>query len=74
MVDFGKQFRLLEDNVQRLGNNIKRGHRRANVIARRLKDVAALEGPAAATVLELTRDADDVAGEGDEDADLETVD
>jgi DNA recombination protein RmuC len=73
MVDFGKQFRLLERNVQALGNNIKRGHTRANVIARRLKDVAALEGPAAATLLEMPADGEDPAGEGDEDADLEVV-
>lgn len=71
MVDFGNQFRLLEKNVQVLGNNIKRGKTRAGVIARRLKDVAALEGPAAATLLELPADSDDPSG--DEDADLEAV-
>ena len=73
MVDFGNQFRLLEKNVQALGNNIKKGRTRANVITSRLKDVAALEGPAAATLLELTPDDEDTTGEGDEDADLEIV-
>jgi DNA recombination protein RmuC len=73
MVDFGKQFRLLEKNVQILGNNIKRGHTRANVIARRLKDVAALEGPTAASLLEIPQDDEELGGEGDEDADLETA-
>jgi hypothetical protein len=74
MVNFGNQFRLLERNVQALGNNIKKGSTRANVITRRLKDVAALEGPAAATLLESPQDGYDPAGEGDEDADLEAVD
>jgi DNA recombination protein RmuC len=73
MVDFGNQFRLLEKNVQALGNNIKRGHSRANVITRRLRDVAALEGPAAASLLDITQESDDLANDGDEDADLETV-
>jgi DNA recombination protein RmuC len=73
MVDFGRQFRLLEKNVQTLGNNIKRGHRRANVITRKLKDVSALEGPVAATLLEFPTDGDDSASDSDEDADLETV-
>jgi DNA recombination protein RmuC len=73
MVDFGNQFRLLERNVQALGNNIRKGRSRANVITRKLKDVAALEGPAAATLLEFPSDPEDAAGEGDEDADLETV-
>jgi len=68
MVDFGNQFRLLESNVQKLGNNIKRGHTRARAITRKLKDIATLEGPAAATLLELSPD-----GEDDEDADLEAV-
>lgn len=68
MVGFGNQFRLLEDNVKRLGNNIKRGHTRAKVITRRLKNVAALEGPAAAALLELPAD-----GEDDEEADLEVA-
>lgn len=69
MVDFGNQFRLLEKNVQALGNNIRKGHTRANVITRKLKDIAALEGPAAAALLELT--SDDEAD--DEAAGLETV-
>ena len=71
MVGFGTQFRLLEKNVQTLGNNIRRGHTRAKVITRRLKDVAALEGPAAEALLEIPQDAED--GAGDEDADMETV-
>jgi DNA recombination protein RmuC len=54
MVDFGRQFNALEKNVQALGNNIKKGRTRANVISRKLRDVAALEGPAAAEVLEWT--------------------
>jgi DNA recombination protein RmuC len=74
MEAFGVQFRLLEKNVQTLGNNIKRGRTRANVITRRLKDVAALEGPAAAAVLELPIDTDDTSVEPEEDADLEAVD
>lgn len=69
MVDFGNQFRLLESNVQKLGNNIKRGHTRARAITRKLKDISALEGPVAATVLELSADSED-----DEDADMEAVD
>ena len=72
MVDFGNQFRLLEDNVRRLGSNIKKGRTRANVITRRLKDVAALEGPAAAALLEFPADSEDLSG--DEDVDLEAVD
>lgn len=74
MVDFGNQFRLLERNVQALGNNIKKGRTRASVITRRLKDVAALEGPAAAALLEIPPDTGDSVPEGDEDADLEAVD
>jgi DNA recombination protein RmuC len=73
MVDFSNQFRLLEKNVQVLGNNIKKGRTRANVISIRLRDVAALEGPAAATLLELPQDGEEPTGEGDEDADLEVV-
>ncbi len=73
MVDFGNQFRLLEKNVQVLGNNIRKGHRRANVITRRLKDVAILEGPAAAAMLEPPSGAEPSAGDADEDADLEGV-
>ena len=72
MVDFGNQFRLLEDNVRRLGSNIKKGRTRANVITRRLKDVAALEGPAAAALLEFPADSEDLSG--DEDVELEAVD
>jgi DNA recombination protein RmuC len=84
MVGFTNQFRLLERNVQALGNNIRKGQTRANVIADKLKDVAVLEGPAAATLLEIaqednqednqedTQEGDDPAG--DEDADLEVVD
>jgi DNA recombination protein RmuC len=68
MATFGEQFRLMEDNVRKLGNNIKKGRTRANVISRRLKDVSVLEGPAAAALLELPPD-----GEAEEDADLETV-
>jgi DNA recombination protein RmuC len=64
MVDFGNQFRLLEKNVQALGNNIKKGQRRANAIARRLKDVSVLEGPAAALLLDIPSDG------GDEDEDI----
>ena len=59
MVDFGNQFRLLEKNVQALGNNIKKGRTRANVITRKLHGVAALEGPASAELLELPSEADD---------------
>lgn len=66
MVDFGNQFRLLEKNIQVLGNNIKRGRTRANVITRRLKGVEALEGPAAAEVLELTSEDDLDADAGDD--------
>ncbi|WP_428484878.1 DNA recombination protein RmuC [Rhodopila sp.] len=68
MVDFGKQFSALEKNVRALGNNIKKGQTRATVITRKLKDVAALEGPAAAALLEIAQD-----GEDDADADLEAV-
>jgi len=53
MIDFGNQFRLLEKNVQVLGNNIKRSRTRANVISRKLKDVAVVEGNTAANLLEL---------------------
>lgn len=73
MVDFGNQFRLLERNVQALGNNIRKGRTRASVITRRLKDVAALEGPAAVALLEMPPDGEETGGEGDEDADLEAV-
>jgi len=72
MVDFTNQFRLLDRNVQALSNNIKKGQTRANVISDRLKGVAALEGPAAAALLEIPQD-EDLAADGDEDADLETV-
>jgi DNA recombination protein RmuC len=74
MVDFGKQFRLLEKNVQALGNNIKKGQTRASVITRKLRDVAVLEGPASAELLELPLEGDELAVEGDEDIDAETVD
>lgn len=67
MVDFGRQFQLLEKNVQVLGNNIKKGHTRARVITRKLKGVSILEGPAAATLLEMP-------AEGDDEEDLEAVD
>jgi DNA recombination protein RmuC len=73
MVDFGNQFRLLEKNVQSLGNNIRKGRTRANVITRQLKDVSALEGPAAASLLGLSADGEDAGADGDEDADLEVV-
>jgi len=73
MVDFGNQFRLLEKNVQALGNNIKRGRTRANVITRRLKGVEALEGPAAAEVLELTSDDDELSVENNPDTDAENI-
>jgi DNA recombination protein RmuC len=67
MVDFGKQFQLLEKNVQVLGNNIRRGRTRANVITRKLRDVAALDGPASATILEFD-DGDELRGsDADED-------
>ena len=66
MVDFGTQFRLMEKNVQALGNTIKRGQTRAGVITRRLKDVAALDGPAAAALLEFP--AENEEAEGDLDA------
>jgi DNA recombination protein RmuC len=69
MADFGHQFRQMERNVLALGNNIKKGHTRASVITRKLKDIAALEGPSAATLLEFPPD-----GESDQDADLEAVD
>jgi DNA recombination protein RmuC len=74
MVDFGKQFRLLEKNVQALGNNIKKGQTRANVISRKLRDVAVLEGPASAELLELPLEGDELAIEGDEDIEAEAVD
>ncbi len=73
MVGFGNQFRLLEDNVRRLGNNIKRGRTRANVITRKLKDVSVLEGSAAASLLDTSSEADDLSSEGDEEFDLETA-
>ncbi len=65
MVDFGNQFRLMEKNVQALGNNIKKGRTRAGVISRQLKDVAALEGPASAALLGLSSDEEDAEGEED---------
>jgi DNA recombination protein RmuC len=67
MVDFGNQFRLMEKNVQSLGNNIRRSRTRANVITRKLSGVAALEGPAAAEVLELTSEVEDETGLESED-------
>ena len=67
MVDFGNQFRLMEKNVQALGNNIKKSQTRANVISRKLSGVAALEGPAAAELLELTSDVEDETGIESED-------
>lgn len=73
MVDFGNQFRLLERNVQALGNNIKKGRTRANVITRKLRDVAVLEGPASAELLELPLEGDELAVAGDEDIDAEAV-
>jgi DNA recombination protein RmuC len=72
MVDFGNQFRLLERNVQALGNNIKKGRTRANVITRKLRDVAVLEGTAAAELLELPIEDDELPANDDED--IETVD
>jgi DNA recombination protein RmuC len=74
MVDFGKQFRLLEKNVQALGNNIKRGQTRASVITRKLRDVAALEGPASAELLQLPLEEGELPTEGDEYIDSEIVD
>jgi len=71
--EVGNQFRLLEKNVQTLGNNIKKGRTRANVITRKLRDVAVLEGPASAELLELPLEGDEPAMEGDEDLDAETV-
>jgi|GEM_PF-239472 len=71
MVDFGNQFRLMEKNVQALGNNIKKGRTRAGVITRQLKDVAALEGPASAALLGLSSDEEDA--ESDEDVEQEAV-
>jgi DNA recombination protein RmuC len=73
MVDFGNQFRLLEKNVQTLGNNIKKGRTRANVITRKLRDVAVLEGPASAELLDLPLEGDEPALEGDEDWDAESM-
>jgi DNA recombination protein RmuC len=73
MVDFGEQFRLLEKNVQVIGNNIKRGRRRASVITRRLKGVEALEGPAAVEILELTSEDDDLVGDSGEDEELQSA-
>jgi DNA recombination protein RmuC len=74
MVDFGNQFRLLESNVQKLGNNIRKGRTRANVITRKLRDVAILEGPASAALLELPLEGDELAADSDEDVDTETID
>jgi DNA recombination protein RmuC len=73
MVDFGNQFRLLEKNVQTLGNNIKKGRTRANVITQKLRDVAVLEGPASAELLELPFEGDELTPEGDENLDAESV-
>ena len=73
MVDFGLQFSRLEKSVQALGNNIRKGHTRARVITRRLKDVSALEGPDSAAILEIAPDGDDAIEESDEDADLEAA-
>jgi DNA recombination protein RmuC len=73
MVDFGNQFRLLEKNVQTLGNTIRKSRTRANVITRKLHDVAALEGPEAAELLELPPPADDVQPDTSEDIDAETT-
>jgi DNA recombination protein RmuC len=56
MVDFSTTFRLLEKNVQALGSNIKRGQIRARVISGKLKDIAALEGGEAASLLEFPPD------------------
>ncbi len=70
MVDFGNQFRLLEKNVQALGNNIKKGRTRAGVISRKLQDVAALEGPASAELLQLPLEAYEPVAE--EEVDSET--
>ncbi len=71
MVDFGNQFRLLEKNVQALGNNIKKGRTRASVITRRLRDIAVLQGPAAATLLGFSGDGEEA--DSDADADQEVV-
>ena len=65
MVDFGNQFRLMEKNVQALGNNIKKSRSRASVIARKLHGVAALEGPSAAELLELPEETDDLDDEAE---------
>ena len=73
MVDFGNQFRLLERNVQALGNNINRGRTRANVISRKLRDVAALEGTASAALLELAAEEDELTVGSDEEVDVENV-
>ena len=73
MVDFGNQFRLLEKNVQTLGNTIKKGRTRANVITRKLREVAVLEGPASAELLELPFEGEELPPAGDEDIDVETV-
>jgi DNA recombination protein RmuC len=72
MVDFSNQFRLMEKNVQSLGNNIRKGRTRAGVITRQLKDVAALEGPASAALLGLPAEGEDV--DSDEDIEQEAVD
>jgi DNA recombination protein RmuC len=73
MVDFGNQFRLLEDNVRRLGNNIKKGRTRASVISRKLRDVAEIEGAAAVALFDTVSGSDDPADEGDEAFDLEAA-
>jgi DNA recombination protein RmuC len=73
MGDFTNQFRLLDRNVETLRNNIRKGQTRANVISDRLKDVAGLEGPAAASLLGIPQDAQYLAADGDEDSELETV-
>jgi DNA recombination protein RmuC len=72
MVDFSNQFRILEKNVQALGNNIKKGRTRANVISRKLKGVAALEGPAAAELLEMPTD-EELAAEAIDDGEFEAA-
>lgn len=73
MVDFGNQFRLLERNVQALGNNIKKGATRAGAITKRLKGITSLEGPAAVALLELSQHDENLPEAGGEDADLEAV-
>ncbi len=71
MVDFVNQFRLLEKNVQTLGNNIRKGRTRANVITQKLRDVAMLDGAPSAGLLEPEPEEDDDT-DGDDSA-LPTV-